>query len=156
MTEKHEAATPDKELPPLPPVVQEAIDAHAKYYAEHHKLGMSIRDDMSYIARVAMRWKPEPAVVSRTYQCGCITCICPENDENRCYGCGAKSCGKGDAECAWKQEAIRAARSETAQRDAVLEEAAQAELSRLAVGHPAWPILSRCAEALSATGERQK
>ena len=40
----------------LHPVVQEAIDSYAKYYAEHHKLGLSVRDDMRYIAEVATRW----------------------------------------------------------------------------------------------------
>lgn len=39
----------------LHPVVQEAIDSYAKYYAEHHKLGMSIRSDMRYVAEVATR-----------------------------------------------------------------------------------------------------
>ena len=54
------------DLPTLPPAVQEAINAHAKYYAEHHKLGMSIRADMTYIAKVAMRWKPDdPAASAR-------------------------------------------------------------------------------------------
>ena len=48
----------------LPGPVQEAINAHAKYYAEHHKIGMSIRDDMTYIAKVAMRWKPSSEPVS--------------------------------------------------------------------------------------------
>lgn len=42
--------------------------------------------------------------VSRIYACGCILCIC--NDE-RCHGCGAKGCGKSDAECDYKQERIR-------------------------------------------------
>ena len=40
----------------LPGPVQETINAHARYYAEHHKLGMSLKDDMTYIACVAMRW----------------------------------------------------------------------------------------------------
>ena len=40
----------------LHPVVQEAIDNYAKYYAEQHKLGLSIRDDMRYVAQVATRW----------------------------------------------------------------------------------------------------
>lgn len=43
----------------LHPVVQECIDNYAKYYAEHHKLGMSIRDDMRYVAEVATRWAHE-------------------------------------------------------------------------------------------------
>ncbi len=46
---------------------------------------------------------------SRTYPCGCVLCIC-EGDE-RCHGCGAKSCGKSDAECDWKQQRIKAALS---------------------------------------------
>lgn len=40
----------------LHPVVHEAIDNYAKYYTEHHKLGLSIRDDMRYVAQVATRW----------------------------------------------------------------------------------------------------
>lgn len=44
----------------LPGPVQEAINAHAKYYAEHHGLGMSLRDDLTYIAQVALRWAPKP------------------------------------------------------------------------------------------------
>jgi hypothetical protein len=46
------------EGPEIPAAVQVAIDAYAKYYAEHHKLGLSIRDNMRYIAQVAMRWAP--------------------------------------------------------------------------------------------------
>jgi len=45
-------------LEPLPPEVHEAINAYAAYYAEHHKLGMSIRNDMQYIASVALRFAP--------------------------------------------------------------------------------------------------
>lgn len=41
---------------PINPVVQEAIDNFGRYYAERHKLGMSIRSDMQYIARLASRW----------------------------------------------------------------------------------------------------
>ena len=41
----------------LPGPVQETINAHAKYYAKHHNLGMSIRDDMTYVAKVALRWR---------------------------------------------------------------------------------------------------
>jgi len=51
--------------------------------------------------------KGEP--VSRIYPCGCVLCICCDGDE-KCYGCGAKSCGKSDAECDWKQERIKAVR----------------------------------------------
>ena len=51
-------ATPTDNAPELPPAVQECIDAYGRYYAEHHKLGMSIRNDMKYVAEVAMRWKP--------------------------------------------------------------------------------------------------
>jgi hypothetical protein len=47
--------------------------------------------------------------VSRTYPCGCITCICEPNEENRCNDCGAKMCGKPDAECDLKQRVIREA-----------------------------------------------
>lgn len=43
-------------IDPLPPEVMEAINAYGRYYAEHHKLGMSIRDDMKYIASVAIRF----------------------------------------------------------------------------------------------------
>ncbi len=43
----------------LHPVVQECIDNYAKYYAEHHKLGLSIRSDMRYVAEVATRWAHE-------------------------------------------------------------------------------------------------
>lgn len=39
--------------------------------------------------------------ISRIYSCGCIMCICPGDE--CCYGCGAKSCGKSDAECVVKQ-----------------------------------------------------
>lgn len=45
-----------EEIVQLPPEVVECIDAYARYYAEHHKLGMSIRDDMKYIASVAIRF----------------------------------------------------------------------------------------------------
>lgn len=48
----------------LHPVVHEAIDGYAKYYAAHHKLGLSIRDDMRYVAQVATRWAiPEGMVL---------------------------------------------------------------------------------------------
>lgn len=46
---------------PLPGPVQEAIDAYARYYADHHCLGMSIRNDMIYVAQVAMRWSSKDA-----------------------------------------------------------------------------------------------
>ena len=42
--------------PPLHPVVQECIDNYGKYYAEQHKLGMSVRSDMIYVAQLALRW----------------------------------------------------------------------------------------------------
>lgn len=42
-------------IDPLPPEVQECIDAYGRYYAEQHKLGMSVRDDMKYVASVAIR-----------------------------------------------------------------------------------------------------
>jgi len=29
----------------------------------------------------------------RVYQCGCVTCICPDEWE-RCGGCGARNCGQ--------------------------------------------------------------
>lgn len=45
-----------RNLETLPDVVHEAIDSYARYYAEHHKLGLSIRDDMRYIASMAIRW----------------------------------------------------------------------------------------------------
>jgi hypothetical protein len=57
-----EGAGPDVVVPveptdtPINPVVQEAIDNFGRYYAERHKLGMSIRSDMQYIARLASRW----------------------------------------------------------------------------------------------------
>lgn len=55
---------PKKEsIETLPGPVQEAINTYARYYAEHHKLGMSIRDDLIYIAHVAMRWRPESIAV---------------------------------------------------------------------------------------------
>ena len=54
----------------LPGPVQEAIGALAKYYAEHHKLGMSIKDDMTYIACVALRWKHPLAHYDSTCPCG--------------------------------------------------------------------------------------
>lgn len=41
------------------------------------------------------------------------------------------------------------AESQSRSEHAQLLKDVQAELSRLAVGHPAWPILSRCATALS-------
>lgn len=47
---------PENERGELPGSVQEAVDSYARYYADHHKLGMSIREDMTYIAQVAMRW----------------------------------------------------------------------------------------------------
>jgi hypothetical protein len=42
-------------IDPLPPEVQECIDTYGRYYAEQHKLGMSVRDDMKYVASVALR-----------------------------------------------------------------------------------------------------
>lgn len=36
---------PREIIDPLPSGVMEAIDAYGRYYAEHHKLGMSFRDD---------------------------------------------------------------------------------------------------------------
>lgn len=42
-------------IDPLPPEVQECIDSYGRYYAEQHKLGMSVRDDMKYVASVAIR-----------------------------------------------------------------------------------------------------
>lgn len=50
--------------------------------------------------------QPSAEPVSRTYSCGCVLCIC--DDEEKCHGCGAKSCGKPDAGCGYKQDRIRA------------------------------------------------
>lgn len=47
-------------IDPLPPEVMEAINSYGRYYAEHHKLGMSVRDDMKYIASVAIRCAQSP------------------------------------------------------------------------------------------------
>ena len=47
---------PTDNAPELPPAVQECIDAYGRYYADHHKLGMSVRKDMQYVAEMAMRW----------------------------------------------------------------------------------------------------
>lgn len=30
----------------------------------------------------------------RYQSCGCVICICPDNDADRCMGCGATHCGK--------------------------------------------------------------
>ena len=50
-------------LETLPAEVHEAINTYAAYYAEHHKLGMGVRNDMQYIASVALRFAaPQPAV----------------------------------------------------------------------------------------------
>lgn len=49
----------------LHPVVQECIDGYAKYYAKHHKLGLSIRDDMRYVAEVATRWAQDISVTAK-------------------------------------------------------------------------------------------
>jgi len=48
-------AATDQVIDPLPPVVMEAINQYGRYYADHHKLGMSVRDDMRYVASVAIR-----------------------------------------------------------------------------------------------------
>lgn len=50
-----EKITPNSEIK-LHPAVMEAIDSYAKYYAEHHKIGLSVRNDMMYVAEVAVRW----------------------------------------------------------------------------------------------------
>lgn len=39
------------------------------------------------------------ATYKRNQPCGCIVCFCA--DEERCHGCGARSCGKGEA-CVFK------------------------------------------------------
>jgi hypothetical protein len=49
-------------IDPLPPEVQECIDAYGRYYAEQHKLGMSVRDDMKYVASVAIRAVAVPEI----------------------------------------------------------------------------------------------
>lgn len=60
--EAKKSAEREDQMKSLPAPVQEAIDAYGKYYAKHHKLGMSVRDDMTYIAQMAMRWvKPNDA-----------------------------------------------------------------------------------------------
>lgn len=40
----------------IPQIVNEAIDNYGRYYAEHHNMGMGVRDDMRYIAELMMRW----------------------------------------------------------------------------------------------------
>ena len=35
--------------------------------------------------------------MDRTLKCGCVTCICA--DDERCPGCGAKSCFNSDDDC---------------------------------------------------------
>ena len=52
---------PAESVPPLHPVVQECIDNYGKYYAEQHKLGMSVRSDMIYVAQLALRWADNAA-----------------------------------------------------------------------------------------------
>ena len=55
---------PAESAPPLHPVVQECIDNYGKYYAEQHKLGMSVRSDMIYVAQLALRWADNAAAGS--------------------------------------------------------------------------------------------
>ena len=49
------------ESAPLHPAVQECIDAYGRYYTEHHRLGMNVRNDMMYVAEVATRWAAQNA-----------------------------------------------------------------------------------------------
>ena len=37
-----------------------------------------------------------PTVTRHTWACGCVSCIC--EDEERCHGCGSKACGKPDCQ----------------------------------------------------------
>ena len=55
------AGQPAESVPLLHPVVQECIDNYGKYYAEQHKLGMSVRSDMIYVAQLALRWADKAA-----------------------------------------------------------------------------------------------
>ena len=55
---------PVESAPSLHPVVQECIDNYGKYYAEQHKLGMSVRSDMIYVAQLAIRWADNAAAGS--------------------------------------------------------------------------------------------
>ena len=55
---------PIESAPLLHPVVQECIDNYGKYYAEQHKLGMSVRSDMIYVAQLAIRWADNAAAGS--------------------------------------------------------------------------------------------
>lgn len=45
------------------------------------------------------------AAAQSTLACGCVTCICMDTD--RCFGCGAKSCGGRSVEHAQEQERLR-------------------------------------------------
>ena len=51
-------------IDPLPPIVIEAINSYGKYYADQHNLGMSVRDDMKYIASVAIRSQDDTALLA--------------------------------------------------------------------------------------------
>ncbi|HEX6992413.1 MAG TPA: hypothetical protein VF151_11025 [Gemmatimonadales bacterium] len=83
---------PHENLEPLPSVVQEAIDSYARYYAEHHKLGMSVRDDMRYIASLAIRWAPERAASAVPDLKNSCTVSYPHQPHDGCDG-RAKSHG---------------------------------------------------------------
>lgn len=49
-----------------------------------------------FLGEVADAWnrrpeEPEVILKQERYACGCVTCVC--DDEIRCHGCGATSCG---------------------------------------------------------------
>lgn len=58
------AGQPAESAPSLHPVIQECIDNYGKYYADQHKLGMSVRSDMIYVAQIALRWADNAAAGS--------------------------------------------------------------------------------------------
>ena len=51
-------------------------------------------DDLTAKLEVAEVELSQRRPKDRIYPCGCIHCVCTDNEENRCYGCGARNCGQ--------------------------------------------------------------
>lgn len=74
--------------------------------AIHHDVLQVVKDHTFWadelandLADAIMTLIEEP-LRARNQPCGCIVCYCEENPENRCTGCGARSCGS--EQCVFK------------------------------------------------------
>ena len=154
---------------------EQVLDTARKIDELRQDVGMTNEErDLAFAAAIEQEVRGSAEPVSRFYSCGCVLCIC--EGDSKCYGCSAKSCGKSDADCAWKQERIKALlatpqpcpkceeleqlfvevrdkhQAEFLRAEAAEAKLAQHEANALALEH-AEALRAKCAEAAEAKRE---